>query len=463
LIWSGLLALALLAVVAAYLAHTQASAADKLRSELGDRAVLAGKLASGALLSSIPDNQAYARKTFGGAGATVQAAVDAEDKISPHERLLVLRADGSPLGVFPHTLRRDASRVIADRAIAEALKGRPAFSDIFATPTGPMFMGAVPFATKLGRRVWVFSAPAQQIETFGKAYLSSALDVDGGRAFFVDGHGAVLASSAGEHLGKPLSERALAGALRRSPTGTEGADHYASAAVPSTTWRVVFAAPTKALLAPIQSTRRAAWQLFGGFALAMVCLLALGASALSRSARLAHERLHDALTGLPNRALFIDHTEQALTSLRNRGGHLAALFIDLDRFKPINDRYGHAIGDALLAAVAARLIESVRGGDTVSRFGGDEFLVLCTDLEDEEQANHVAKRIQEAVSRPFEIDGLELSVGCSIGVALHSVEIDNVDAATLIHNADLAMYRAKQGGRARVESFDPTLTAVSAA
>jgi diguanylate cyclase (GGDEF)-like protein len=113
--------------------------------------------------------------------------------------------------------------------------------------------------------------------------------------------------------------------------------------------------------------------------------------------------------------LFSKHTEHALSGALVRGSHLAALFIDLDRFKPVNDAHGHAIGDAVLAAVAQRLTESVRTGDVVNRFGGDEFVVLCADLSDEQQGLEVAQRIQQALVLPHSYGTVEVSVGCSIG------------------------------------------------
>jgi diguanylate cyclase (GGDEF)-like protein len=250
---------------------------------------------------------------------------------------------------------------------------------------------------------------------------------------------------------------ALAEALRADARGAAGGDYHVSVPVPGTSWRVVFAVPEAALLAPARSTQPVAWKLFWAFVFAMACLLGLGTATLNRSARVAHERLHDALTGLPNRALFVDRSEQALAAMSRRGGCLAALFIDLDRFKRINDAHGHAVGDELLVAVARRLTASMRSGDTLSRFGGDEFLVLCTELQDGHQATQIANRIQHELARPFAIAGQQLTVGCSIGIALHWVDQDRIDAGTLIHNADLAMYGAKQRGRARVELFDPTL------
>jgi diguanylate cyclase (GGDEF)-like protein len=463
LILSAVVAVAVVGGVGIYLAHAQASARDKLREDFAQRAALASKLTGGALASSERDSRAFARRTFGGPERTVQAAVDVDEKAEPQARIIVLRApDGRVLGAYPHSLRRQKHRFLNDPEIARAIKGEIGYSNLVASSSGPLIMVAVPFSTKEGLRIWWASVSAEELSTFAKAYLSTALGVKGGSAFVVDASGKLLASSGRERIGAPLPNRSLARALRAAPSGIAGDDYYVSVQVPATSWRVVFAAPEAALLAPARSTDPVAWHLFGAFVFALACLLGLGAATLNRSARLAHERLHDALTGLPNRALFVDRTEQALAAMSRRGGCLAALFIDLDRFKRINDAQGHAVGDELLVAVAGRLTASMRPGDSLSRFGGDEFLVLCTELQDGRQATEIANRIQDELARPFEIGEHELTIECSIGIALRRTDDEKIDAGTLIHNADLAMYRAKQGGRDRVELFDPTLVPAAA-
>jgi diguanylate cyclase (GGDEF)-like protein len=463
LILSAVLAVAVAGGVGIYLAHAQASARDKLREDFAQRAALAAKLTGGALAASEPSDRAFARRTFGGPKRTVQAAVDADQKAEPQARIIVLRApDGRVLGAYPHSLRRQKHRFLSEPEIARANKGEIGYSNLVSSSKGPLIMVAVPFSTKEGRRIWWASVPAEELSTFAKAYLSTALSVEGGSAFLVDGRGKLLASSGGERIGAPLPNRALAAASRSDARGAAGGDYYVSVRVPGTSSRVLFAAPEGALLAPARSTQPVAWHLFGAFVFALACLLGLGAATLSRSARLAHERLHDALTGLPNRALFHDRTEQALAAITRRGGCLAALFIDLDRFKRINDAHGHAVGDELLVAVAGRLTASMRAGDTLSRFGGDEFLLLCTELQGEHQATEIADRIQDELARPFEISEHELTIECSIGIALRRADDEKIDTGTLIHNADLAMYRAKQRGRARVELFDPALVPAAA-
>jgi diguanylate cyclase (GGDEF)-like protein len=162
-------------------------------------------------------------------------------------------------------------------------------------------------------------------------------------------------------------------------------------------------------------------------------------------ARMAHLAHHDALTGLPNRLSFLAHMQHGAASARRRESRMALLFIDLDGFKPINDVHGHDVGDQLLQQVATRLGESVRESDAVARFGGDEFVLLLTDVADQQAAAAVAEKIIARLSAPYAAGGVELTVGASIGVALFPDDADDVDA--LIAQADAAMYDAKRDGR----------------
>lgn len=172
-------------------------------------------------------------------------------------------------------------------------------------------------------------------------------------------------------------------------------------------------------------------------------------------ARLLHEAFHDALTGLANRSLFRDRLEHALAlALRAADSHTAICFLDLDDFKGVNDSLGHEAGDALLRAVGERLREATRTTDTVARFGGDEFAVLIERLATASEALGIVKRINRALRRPLTIDGRILTVSASIGVAFAEVG-DDVD--TLLRKADVAMYEAKEAGKARHAVFEPAM------
>jgi len=151
---------------------------------------------------------------------------------------------------------------------------------------------------------------------------------------------------------------------------------------------------------------------------------------------------HDALTGLPNRVLLFDRLSEALRDSRRRGTQVGVLFIDLDRFKPINDTHGHAAGDTVLQSIAERLKRSVRDTDSVARLGGDEFVVVLRDVEAPDHARQVAHEIQAALTKPIWLSGLSVRVSASIGVALGPQAGET--AEDLLHRADQAMYAAKR-------------------
>ncbi len=172
---------------------------------------------------------------------------------------------------------------------------------------------------------------------------------------------------------------------------------------------------------------------------------------------LARQALHDDLTGLPNRTLWTDRLRQALRQAARSGRPVAVLYVDVDHFKVINDTYGHQVGDGVLKAVARKLSELVRAEDTVARIGGDEFVVLCPDLGEREQAEHLAERIQLALRSAVDVGGHGILVSTSVGVAISSA--DDVEGHLLMRRADTALYAAKERGRARFEVYHPDLHA----
>jgi diguanylate cyclase (GGDEF)-like protein len=188
------------------------------------------------------------------------------------------------------------------------------------------------------------------------------------------------------------------------------------------------------------------------FLQAVANVLAAAIERRRSEAETRHQALHDPLTGLPNRALFRDRLQHALARSRRRDTTLAVLFLDVDNFKVVNDSLGHEAGDELLSALAPRLCEAVRSGDTVARFGGDEFVLLCEDVVDEQEALEIAERVKQCFCAPLPISGGERYVTASIGVAMPSAAGDGPES--LLRDADAAMYQAKERGRARFEVFD---------
>ncbi len=166
---------------------------------------------------------------------------------------------------------------------------------------------------------------------------------------------------------------------------------------------------------------------------------------------LAYQAMHDSLTGLPNRALFLDRLSMELGHAARSGSDLAVMFLDLDGFKVVNDGMGHQAGDELLQAVAARFLGVVRAGETVARLGGDEFTFIFHDVRGAERATEIANRILGTLSEPIEIHGRTMVVTGSIGIVLPG---PGAQASAVLRDADIGMYRAKESGRARFEMFD---------
>lgn len=164
---------------------------------------------------------------------------------------------------------------------------------------------------------------------------------------------------------------------------------------------------------------------------------------------------YDALTGLPNRTLFFDRLSRSVIAARRERGMVALLFIDLDRFKVVNDTLGHAFGDMLLEKAAKRLTGCVREADTVARLGGDEFTIILRDIHQSADAALVAEEVIESIGKPFQLDGNEAFIGASIGITIYPNDAD--DPSTMLRNADMAMYKAKEAGRNAFRFFTPEM------
>ncbi|MEW6165676.1 MAG: EAL domain-containing protein [Pseudomonadota bacterium] len=173
-------------------------------------------------------------------------------------------------------------------------------------------------------------------------------------------------------------------------------------------------------------------------------------------AQLDHLAHHDPLTGLPNRLMFAEQLSRSIGLAARGERQLAVLFVDLDRFKEVNDSLGHAIGDELLMAVTRRLTARLRTGDTLARLGGDEFICIIEDVKDAREASIVADMLIELLAQPFEIAGHELFIAASVGICLYPADGEDVD--TLVRNADTAMYQAKAHGRGRSHFYTPEMT-----
>ncbi len=172
-----------------------------------------------------------------------------------------------------------------------------------------------------------------------------------------------------------------------------------------------------------------------------------------------HMAQYDALTHLPNRALFNDRLQQAIAAAHRNKARMALMFIDLDKFKPVNDTYGHGVGDLLLKDVALRIQDCLRDSDTAARIGGDEFVILLPAIETQQDAGKVGEKILSALNRPFMLAGHTLNISGSIGVAVYPEH--GKDEKLLVKSADIAMYHAKKNGRNNVKMYERGLQAIS--
>lgn len=352
---------------------------------------------------------------------------------------------GSDLTVkYAHLRAAAAGRTAVSGVVPSAAKGIPIVA--FATP----------FATAHGRRV--FSGAFDVAKTPIGAYLRNTTSLKGARVYLVDAKGLIVASNRPKTRGISTLEKAdapLARALRRSSADqTLDGRQYASRAVRQTPWRLIISAPRTALFRPVSGARRLVpWILWtAAVAAALGCVVLVSRLMTSRAqlrstvGQLDQLARTDALTSLANRRQIQEALEVAILSAELTGRPLSVLMVDVDRFKAVNDTYGHKVGDEVLQDVAAAVRQALRSCDAVGRWGGEEFLVLLPST-DAAEAETVAQRVRQAVADSvFVVDGRLLAVTVSIGA---STCTDGPGAA-LVARADDAMYAAKAAGRDNV-------------
>ncbi len=468
--------LALLTVFATELSGTQAKSRQDVITRVHERSTLAAALI-GSLLQSVEQQLPLLERTYGSPTVTSRT-MNAFRQQNTYLALLDRggRVLASSAG-FTAQARRDLA---VSAALALVRAGNPyGLGNLLPYGRTGVVNFAVALPTRYGTRYLLTGLSPRTLGPFLQGELRRIPGVKGSHNYVIDANDVVLASTnparpVGYRFTDPRSVRALS----RS-SGDRDGHYYEETPITNATWRIVLAAPDGPLFASISGWRRwLPWLIFGAFALVALAALTLGLRVVrsaeidlrESNARLAelnreleqanqaleHDALHDPLTGLANRTLFMDRLEQAIGRTgRDPASGCAVLFIDLDRFKPVNDKLSHAVGDELLRAVAARFQIALRPGDTAGRIGGDEFAVLLEGVRNGRHAMLVAERVHNALSESFEVAGHSISVTASIGIALGSPDMT---AAELLGEADEAMYEAKRrpGGGHRI--FGPSLT-----
>jgi diguanylate cyclase (GGDEF)-like protein/PAS domain S-box-containing protein len=292
------------------------------------------------------------------------------------------------------------------------------------------------------RYLGLLKASEQKFRTVAEAALDGIVVVDSGGIiqYWNPAAERILGYSAQEAIGKSIHKGVAPTRLQlQAATGLERFHYVGGGPVASMT-RECAAVRKDGVEIPIELSI-APMQMQGGWlAIGIVRDISARKEAEQRIVWLAR---HDALTGLPNRSAFASEIEQAIVRYRRSGERFAVFYLDLDRFKEVNDTLGHPAGDLLLKSVAGRLRSNIRDSDMVGRFGGDEFAILATNLVHPTDAGILAGKLVEAMARPFSIDGTELHTGASIGIATCDHDGADADAETLLAHADAALYRAK--------------------
>jgi diguanylate cyclase (GGDEF)-like protein len=421
---------------------------QQARVQLEERFALRGPLASRFVSSYVADLQsheiAHASRLLSGSIVTPDRFALVSQAFG-FEAAVLLDSRGRVLNVVPAKPELVGQRLDQKYAhLAAALAGAPAVSGVVpsAVRAEPIVAFAVPFETPHGRRV--FSGGAAVATSPLGPYLANSLPFKNSRAYLIAADGTVMVAGGSKdaELLRPPTTRGRGGSLR-----LVGRDYrFVSTPVDGTSWRLLLIAPSSQLFAPLAGTKKwIPWLALLAFVLASAVALGLLAQLMRQKAQLAHLATHDPLTGALNRrALEANYLKLAAQARRSRLA-VGVLAIDLDHFKGVNDSFGHAVGDDALRLVAKCLMSTLRPFDLVARIGGDEFIVLLADV-DEDQADLICERVVRT------LEEIQLStparshsqVKCSAGVAL--ADADN-SLANALSRADQALYEAKSLGR----------------
>jgi diguanylate cyclase (GGDEF)-like protein len=444
-----------LAMIVAFMVLAQLSAMAGATRSLESRFGMRAQVSAGFL-------QSYTEFTFGRETSVAMSELSGRTVTAAQ-----LGAFAESFGFGPAVLLDSSGRVIAaspDKPgmlgtnlaaryphLASALAGRPAVSNVVhsAAQGLPVVGFATDFSSPWGRRV-VSGAYTVAGEAMG-IFLHHSLPYPDGRSYLVDGTGQVIASSTGATGPLATVSQALARSVSKAPGGGVFLPHggsstyYASAPVAGTSWRVVITVPTSTLLeAATGSSRLVPWIFIAAFTVAAGMLFALLVKGREDRIRLGVMARVDPLTGLANRRAIEEHLARAGARAARQKTGLGVLMVDIDHFKQVNDRLGHAEGDQVLKAVADSLSASTRGEDVVGRWGGEEFLIVLSDIDTDGLAL-AAQRIRQQVSDRSGAEAaapVTVSVGGAVGYGEPSV--------CLVERADAALYLAKASGRDQV-------------
>lgn len=461
----GIVTIILVGGVAAVLLASQAAARDGVSDRFIARTGLAAKFVGTYVDQLTAREMKVARQTL--SGTDVSAEFASTMRSFGFRSGVLLDSTGRVLAVAPASAEAIGHPLAVNYAhLAQALRGHIAVSEVVLSLADhtPVVAFAVSFQTPSGLRV--FSGAYALTDTPLAAFLNDTTNLKGAQLFLVDSRDAVVAASGPEITGvRPLAQRdpVLAEAVRSQEQGSYTAgsteSFFGRATVPGTDWSLIFAAPSSSLFVTVNGASQwGPWLILAGLALVAALAGWFGIRLVEGRRRLAMANCQleslartDGLTGLDNRRHLTEQLEKLLPNIRRHGFPVCVLMIDIDRFKRLNDSFGHQAGDRAIRHVAGQLTESLREGDLLARWGGEEFLAVLPNTAMKE-ALQVADRLRLSVAQaPIQLgdDGDLIAIQTSVGVS-QARDDDDVDA--LVNRADHGLYEAKAAGRNAVRS-----------